>query len=127
MKTIKRILILIAVLICCSCEKDSQWLCHTYGGSYETTRAILLEFSEDRTECEVTERDIAEYPYGSTHKTYRAYLNEEEKSFMLNEGDYDSRVIYRGKVIDFDHATLTWYENDTEISITFPRYITLES
>ena len=118
MKTIKRILILIAVLICCSCEKDSQWLCHTYGGSYETTRAILLEFSEDRTECEVTERDIAEYPYGSTHKTYRAYLNEEEKSFMLNEGDYDSRVIYRGKVTDFDHATLTWYENDKEISIT---------
>ena len=118
MKTIKRILILIAVLICCSCGKDSQWLCHTYWGSYETTRTILLEFSEDRTECEVTERDIAEYPYGFTHKTYRVYLNEEEKSFMLNEGDYDSRVIYRGKVIDFDHATLTWYENDKEISIT---------
>ena len=118
MKTIKRILILIAVLICCSCEKDSQWLCHTYWGSYETTRTILLEFSEDRTECEVTERDIAEYPYGFTHKTYRVYLNEEEKSFVLNEGDYDSRVIYRGKVIDFDHATLTWYENDKEISIT---------
>ena len=118
MKTIKLILILISVFICCSCEKDSQWLCHTYGGSYETTRTILLEFSEDRTECEVTERDIAEYPYGFTHKTYRVYLNEEEKSFVLNEGDYDSRVIYRGKVIDFDHATLTWYENDKEISIT---------
>ena len=117
MKTIKRILILIAVLICCSCEKDSQWLCHTYWGSYETTRAILLEFSEDRTECEVTECDIAADPLGS-HKTYRAYLNEEEKSFMLNDGDYNSRVIYRGKVTDFDHATLTWYENDKEISIT---------
>ena len=116
MKTIKRILILIAVLICCSCEKDSQWLCHTYFGTYETT-GILLEFSEDRTECEVTERDIAADPLGS-HKTYRAYLNEEEKSFMLNDGDYDSRVIYRGKVTDFDHATLTWYENDKEISIT---------
>ena len=90
MKTIKRILILIAVLICCSCEKESHWLCHTYG---------------------------AADPLGS-HKTYRTYLNEEEKSFMLNEGDYDSRVIYRGKVIDFDHATLTWYENDKEISIT---------
>ena len=118
MKTIKRILILISVIICCSCEKESHWLCHTYCGSYETTRTILLEFSEDRTECEVTERDIAEYPYGSTHKTYRVYLNEEEKSFVLNEGDYDSRVIYRGKIIDFDHATLTWYENDKEISIT---------
>lgn len=116
MKTIKRILILIAVIICCSCEKDSHWLCHTYFGTYETT-GILLEFSEDRTECEVTERDIAADPLGS-HKTYRAYLNEEEKSFMLNDGDYDSRVIYRGKVIDFDHATLTWYENDKEISIT---------
>ena len=116
MKTIKRILILIAVLICCSCEKDSQWLCHTYFGTYETT-GILLEFSEDRTECEVTERDIAADPLGS-HKTYRVYLNEEEKSFVLNEGDYDSRVIYRGKIIDFDHATLTWYEIDKEISIT---------
>ena len=116
MKTIKRILILIAVLICFSCEKDSQWLCHTYFGTYETT-GILLEFSEDRTECEVTERDIAADPLGS-HKTYRAYLNEDEKSFVLNEGDYDSRVIYRGKVTDFDHATLTWYENDKEISIT---------
>ena len=116
MKTIKLILILIAVLICCSCEKESHWLCHTYFGTYETT-GILLEFSEDRTECEVTERDIAADPLGS-HKTYRAYLNEEEKSFMLNDGDYDSRVIYRGKVTDFDHATLTWYENDKEISIT---------
>ena len=116
MKTIKRIVTLIAVIICCSCEKDSHWLCHTYFGTYETT-GILLEFSEDRTECEVTERDIAADPLGS-HKTYRAYLNEEEKSFMLNEGDYDSRVIYRGKVTDFDHATLTWYENDKEISIT---------
>ena len=116
MKTVKRILVLIAVIICCSCEKESHWLCHTYGGTYETT-GILLEFSEDRTECEVTERDIAADPLGS-HKTYRAYLNEEEKSFMLNDGDYDSRVIYRGKVTDFDHATLTWYENDKEISIT---------
>ena len=116
MKTIKRIVTLIAVIICCSCEKDSHWLCHTYFGTYETT-GILLEFSEDRTECEVTERDIAADPLGS-HKTYRAYLNEEEKSFMLNDGDYDSRVIYRGKVTDFDHATLTWYENDKEVSIT---------
>ena len=116
MKTVKRILILISVIICCSCEKESHWLCHTYGGGYETTR-IILEFTEDRTECEVTECDIAADPLGS-HKTYRAYLNEEEKSFMLNDGDYDSRVIYRGKVTDFDHATLTWYENDKEISIT---------
>ena len=114
MKTVKRILVLIAVIICWSCEKESHWLCHTYSGYCDTIQ-ILLEFSEDRTECEVTERDSAN---GSTHKTYRAYLNEEEKSFMLNDGDYDSRVIYRGKVTDFDHATLTWYENDKEISIT---------
>ena len=91
MKTIKLILILISVIICCSCEKESHWLCHTYGGGYETTR-IILEFTEDRTECEVTECDIAADPLGS-HKTYRAYLNEEEKSFMLNEGDYVTRVI----------------------------------
>ena len=116
MKTIKRISLLLAVIICCSCEKESHWLCHTYCGGYELIR-IILEFTEDRTECEVT-RDVEDYPYGSTHKIYRAHLNEEEKSFVLNEGDYDSRVIYSGKVIDFDHATLTWYENDKEISIT---------
>lgn len=49
MKTIKRIFILISVIICCSCEKESHWLCHTYGGGYETTQ-ITLEFSDDRTE-----------------------------------------------------------------------------
>ena len=115
----KRTLIILAAIVwLCSCEKqeESHWLCHTYGGGYETTR-IILEFTEDRTECEVTECDIAADPLGS-HKTYRVYLNEEEKSFVLNEGDYDSRVIYRGKIIDFDHATLTWYEIDKEISIT---------
>lgn len=64
MKTIKRIFILISVIICCSCEKESHWLCHTYGGGYETTQ-ITLEFSDDRTECEVTETSmvLAEYPY----------------------------------------------------------------
>ena len=39
-------------------------------------------------------------------------------SSSLNEGDYDSRIIYSGKVTDLDHATLTWYENDKEITIT---------
>ena len=115
MKTIKLILILIAVFICCSCEKDSQWLCHTYGGHYDTTQ-ILLEFSDDRSEC-VVQKGVTDL-YAVTRKAFKAYLNEEEKSFMLNEGDYDSRVIYRGKVTDFDHATLTWYENDKEIAIT---------
>ena len=65
MKTIKRVLTLIAVTICCSCEKESHWLCHTYGGDYETT-LIILEFSEDRTECEVTERDNAGVLLGNT-------------------------------------------------------------
>ena len=110
MKTIKRILILISVIICCSCEKESHWLCHTYGGGYETTR-IILEFTEDRTECEVTECDIAADPLGS-HKTYRAYLNEEEKSFMLNEGDYDSRILYWGQITADGKCTLNFYRGE---------------
>ena len=113
MKTIKLILILISVIICCSCEKESHWLCHTYGGGYETTH-ITLEFSDDRTECEVTETSmvLAEYPYGSTHKTYKAYLNEEEKSFMLNEGDYDSRILYWGQITADGKCTLNFYRGE---------------
>ena len=100
-----------------------------WGGEYDITMAnndtgekephvgvISLEFSDDRYEC-VVQKGVTDL-YAVTRKTYKAYLNEEEKSFMLNEGDYDSRVIYSGKVTDFDHATLTWYENDKEISIT---------
>ena len=115
MKTIKRILILISVIICCSCEKESHWLCHTYGGGYETTR-IILEFTEDRTECEVTECDIAADPLGS-HKTYRAYLNETEKIFVLNEGDYDSRILYWGQITPGGKCTLNFYSDDELVTV----------
>ena len=77
MKTIKRILILISVIICCSCEKESHWLCHTYGGGYETTQ-ITLEFSDDRTECEVTERDNA----GGYLETRWSRFNKQRKGIF---------------------------------------------
>ena len=128
----KRILRILAAIIClCSCEKQEQshWLHDLWSGEYDITMTnndtgekephvgtISLEFYEDRSEC-VVQKGVTNL-YAVTRKTFKAYLNEEEKSFVLNEGDYDSRVIYRGKVTDFDHATLTWYENDKEISIT---------
>ena len=128
----KRILTILATIIClCSCEKQEQshWLYKMWGGGYNITMinndtgenephvgVISLEFSDDRSEC-IVQKGVKDL-YAVTRKTFKAYLNEEEKSFMLNEGDYNSRVIYSGKVTDFDHATLTWYENDKEISIT---------
>ena len=128
----KRILTILATIIClCSCEKQEQshWLYKMWGGGYNSTMinndtgenephvgVISLEFSDDRSEC-IVQKGVKDL-YAVTRKTFKAYLNEEEKSFMLNEGDYNSRVIYSGKVTDFDHATLTWYENDKEISIT---------
>ena len=128
----KRILTILATIIClCSCEKQEQshWLYKMWGGEYDIIMTnndtgdkephigvISLEFSDDKSEC-VVQKGVTDL-YAVTRKTYKAYLNEKEKSFMLNEGDHDSRVIYSGKVTDFDHATLTWYENDKEISIT---------
>ena len=127
-----RILTILAAIFClCSCEKQEQahWLHDLWSGEYDITMTnndtgekephvgtISLEFYEDRSEC-VVQKGVKDL-YAVTRKTFKAYLNETEKRFVLNEGDYDSRVIYRGKVTDFDHATLTWYENDKEISIT---------
>ena len=128
----KRILTILTAIFClCSCEKQEQshWLHDLWSGEYDITMTnndtgekephvgtISLEFYEDRSEC-VVQKGVKDL-YAVTRTTYKAYLNETEKIFVLNEGDYDSRVIYRGKVTDFDHATLTWYENDKEIAIT---------
>ena len=119
-----------AVAVClCSCEKEqSHWLNESWCGEYETTMfnndtgeikdyiaAIVLEFSDDRSECIVTKG--VEGLYASSRKTYSSYLNETEKIFVMNEGDYDSRILYWGKLTGKNTAQLNWYSGENLISI----------
>ena len=62
------------------------------------TGTISLEFSDDRSECVVVGgvKDLL----AVTRTTYKAYLNEAKKIFVLNEGDYDSKILYRGQVTE---------------------------
>ena len=53
---------------------------------------ISLEFSDDRSEC-IVQRGVKDH-----YTVYKAYLNETEKIFVLNEGDYDSRILYWGQI-----------------------------
>lgn len=125
----KRIIFLMAAIVClCSCEKQSHWLYDTWYGQYDTTMTdndtgeaeqkvatILLQFSEDRTECVVT-KGIAGL-LAVTKKTYKVYLNETDQTFTMNEGYHDSRILYRGQVINFHTATLNWYAGEEMISV----------
>jgi hypothetical protein len=126
----KRIIFIMAVAVClCSYEKEqSHWLNERWCGEYETTMinndtgeikdyiaAIVLEFSDDRSECIVTKG--VEGLYASSRKTYSSYLNETEKIFVMNEGDYDSRILYWGKLTGKNTAQLNWYSGEKLISI----------
>ena len=126
----KHIIFILAVAVClCSCEKEhSHWLNERWCGEYETTMinndtgeikdyiaAIVLEFSDDRSECIVTKG--VEGLYASSRKTYSSYLNETEKIFVMNEGDYDSRILYWGKLTGKNTAQLNWYSGEKLISI----------
>lgn len=126
----KRIIFITAVAVClCACEKEqSHWLNERWCGEYETTMinndtgeikdyiaAIVLEFSDDRSECIVTKG--VEGLYASSRKTYSSYLNETEKIFVMNEGDYDSRILYLGKLTGKNTAQLNWYSGEKLISI----------
>ena len=110
----KRILTLLAAIVClCSCEKQekSHWLHKTWSGVFDITMennntgekephvgTIYLMFSEDRSECEVV-RGVNGH-YTSTMERYKVYLNDTEKIFVLNNGDYDSRIQYRGNITE---------------------------
>ena len=52
-----------------------------------------------------------------TRETYKAYLNDNEKIFVLNEGVYDSRILYMGEVTSDGKFTLTWYTEEEMISV----------
>ena len=122
----KRILTILAAIAClCSCEKleQSHWLHNLWNGEYDITMTnndtgekephvgvISLEFSDDRSEC-VVQGGVKDL-LAITRKTYKAYLNETEKIFVLNEGDYDSRILYWGQITADGKCTLNFYRGE---------------
>ena len=122
----KRIFTILATIIClCSCEKQEQshWLYNMWSGEYDITMTnndigekephvgvISLEFSDDRSECVVVGgvKDL----FAVTRITYKAYLNEAEKIFVLNEGDYDSRILYWGHLTSGGKCILNFYRDE---------------
>ena len=127
----KRIIFIIAVTFClCACEKQerSHWLYNMWSGEYDITMtnndtgehephvaSISLEFSDDRSECTVHKgvKDLL----AVTRETYKVYLNETEKIFVLNEGDYDSRILYWGQITAGGKCTLNFYSEDELVTV----------
>ena len=127
----KRIIFIIAVTFClCACEKQerSHWFYNMWSGEYDITMTnndtgdhephvgvISLEFSGDRSECTVHKgvKDLL----AVTRETYKAYLNETEKIFVLNEGDYDSRILYWGQITAGGKCTLNFYSEDELVTV----------
>ena len=127
----KHILAILVTIIClCSCEKQekSHWLFNMWGGDYDITMinndtreyephiaGISLEFSDDRSEC-VVQKGVKGL-YAITRKTYKAYLNETEKSFVLNDGDYDSTILYWGRITEGGRCSLNFVRGEEMISV----------
>ena len=132
----KRILTILAVIIClCSCEKQEQshWLYNVWSGEYDITMTnndsgekephvgvISLEFSDDRSEC-VVQGGVKDH-YTVTRTTYKAYLNETEKIFVLNEGDYDSRILYWGQITADGKCKLNFYRGEELMTVELTTY-----
>ena len=127
----KRIITILAAIVClCSCEKQEQshWLYTMWSGEYDVTMtnndtgehephlaSISLEFYDDRSEC-IVQRGVKDH-YTVTRKTYKAYLNETEKIFVLNEGDYDSRILYWGQITPSGKCILNFYSGDELVTV----------
>ena len=127
----KRILTILAAIAClCSCEKQEQshWLYNMWSSEYDITMTnndtgeqephvagISLEFSDDRSEC-VVQKGVKDHNT-VTRETYKAYLNETEKTFVLNEGDYDSRILYWGQITGSGKCTLNFYSGEELITV----------
>ena len=132
----KRILTILATIIClCSCEKQEQshWLYNMWSGEYDITMTnndtgekepqvdvISLEFSDDRSECVVVGgvKDLI----AVTRTTYKAYLNEAENIFVLNEGDNDSRILYWGQITADGKCTLNFYRGEELTAVNLIPY-----
>ena len=132
----KNITTILAAIIClCSCEKQEQshWLHNLWNGEYDITMTnndtgemephvgvISLEFSDDRSEC-VVEGGVKDL-LAITRKTYKAYLNETEKIFVLNEGDYDSRILYWGQITAGGKCILNFYRGEEIMTVELATY-----
>ena len=81
---------------------------------------ISLEFSDDRSEC-IVQGGVKDH-YTVTRKTYKAYLNETEKIFVLNEGDYDSRILYWGQITADGKCTLNFYGGEELTTVNLMPY-----
>ena len=81
---------------------------------------ISLEFSDDRSECVVLGgvKDL----YAVTRNTYKVYMNDTEKIFVLNEGDYDSKILYWGQITDSGKCTLNFYRGEELIPVELVSY-----
>ena len=123
-------------MIClCSCEKQEQshWLHNLWNVEYDITMTnndtgekephvgvISLEFSDDRSEC-VVQGGVKDL-LAITRKTYKAYLNEAEKIFVLNEGDYDSKILYWGQITADSKCTLNFYRGEKLTTVNLIPY-----
>ena len=81
---------------------------------------ISLEFSDDRSEC-VVQGGVKDL-YAVTRNTYKVYLNETEKIFVLNEGDYDSRILYWGQLTADGKCTLNFYLGEELTTVELATY-----
>ena len=133
MKQLLTILVAIICLYSCEKQEESHWLYDLWSGEYAITMTnndtgekeprvgiISLEFSDDRSEC-VVEGGVKDL-LAVTRTTYKTYLNETEKIFVLNEGDYDSRILYWGQLTADGKCTLNFYIGEELTTVELATY-----
>lgn len=119
----KRILTTLAAIVClCGCQKEevkNHWLAGHWYGEYETTvtnndtgekktvgAMIELEFSSDGTECICTGA-LTDGSISMNRVKYFVYVNEQHKSFFMNDGPESSKLNYAGKLSE-GRLIVTW-------------------
>ena len=126
----KRILTFLAAAVCfCACEKEQEhWLSPIWHGEYEAivqnndtgeyrtvTASIILEFSDDRSEC------IVRGAYSGLHsmysKRYYATVYDKTRFISLREYPGDSEIVYVSETVSGGRI-LKWRTGDEETVIT---------
>lgn len=119
----KRILTTLAAIVClCGCQKEevkNHWLAGHWYGEYETTvtnndtgekktvgAMIELEFSSDGIECICTGA-LTDGSFSMNRVKYFVYVNEQHKSFFMNDGPESSKLHYAGKLSE-GRLIVTW-------------------
>ena len=129
----KRILTILAAIIClCSCEKENaqkhEWLSRTWVGEYETkvqsndtgeyttvTAGITLEFSDDKSVCNV--RTSYSGLLSMNSQIYYTSVNDDTKEFSLRKYRGDVEIEYTSEIVS-DKRILKWRKGDKEMVIT---------